>query len=103
MIKAGKVLAALGIAIALSLWPGESIAGGGNMKCAKRDTVASGSSVISKVIAKFYAEVAWELKAVNKYGPLWYSWWAADNHRFSCRKKGARITCVARGKPCRLL
>lgn len=98
-IKTGIALAALGIAFALTL-PADANAG---MTCAKRDTVATGSSVVLPFLAKIDAEIAWELKAVNKYGLLWYSWWAADNHRFSCKTRGKRTICVARGKPCRLL
>lgn len=100
--KTGIALAALGLAFTLTLPTDESLARGG-MKCAKRDTVATGSSVVHQRLAKIDAEVAWELKVVNKYGLLWYSWWAADNNRFSCKTRGRRTVCVARGKPCRLL
>lgn len=94
--------ATLCIAFTILLWPGESQAGSG-MTCAKRDTVATGSSVIHERLAKIDAEVAWEIKVVKKYGLLWYSWWAADNNRFSCKTSGRRTFCVARGRPCRLL
>ncbi len=90
------------IAFTILLWPGESHASGG-MTCAKRETVATGSSVIHERLAKIDAEMAWELKVVKKYGLLWYSWWAADNNRFICKTRGRRTSCVARGKPCRLL
>ena len=94
--------ATLCIAFTILLWPGESHAAKG-MTCAKRDTVATGSSVIHRRLAKIDAEVAWEIKVVKKYGLLWYSWWAADNNRFSCRDRGNRTICVARGRPCKLL
>jgi hypothetical protein len=80
-----------------------SLAGNGNRTCAKREMVATGSSTIARPLAKIDAEVAWEIKVVEKYGLLWYSWWAAKNHRFHCKTKGRRTTCVARGTPCRLL
>lgn len=91
-----------GLAFVLAVSAGESFAGSG-MTCAKRETVATGSSVIHKRLAKIDAEMAWELKVVKKYGLLWYSWWAADNNRFICKVRGPRTICTARGKPCRLL
>ncbi len=98
----GIALSVLGLAFTLTLPMGESLASSG-MKCAKREMVATGSSVIHQRIAKIDAEFAWELKVINKYGLLWYSWWAADNNRFICKTRGKRTTCIARGKPCRLL
>ncbi len=94
--------AILCIAFTSMLWVGESHAGS-SMTCAKRDTVATGSSVVHERLAKIDAEVAWEIKVVKKFGLLWYSWWAADNNRFICKASGRRTICVARGRPCRLL
>ena len=101
-IKTGIALLALGLAFALALPAVESFASGGRT-CAKREMVATGSSSLHQRLAKIDAEIAWELKVINKYGLLWYSWWAADNHRFSCKTRGRRNICVARGTPCRLL
>lgn len=98
----GIAVSVVGLAFAFTLPASESFAGRG-MTCAKRETVATGSSVVHQRLAKIDAELAWELKVVSKYGPLWYSWWAANNSRFICRTRGRRTTCIARGTPCRLL
>jgi hypothetical protein len=101
IITVGSALA-MGLAFMLAL-PASDASASGRMKCAKRETVATGSSIIHRMLAKSDAEVAWELKVVEQYGPLWYSWWASENHRFTCRQRGRRTICVARGRPCRLL
>ena len=98
----GLATVVLGFSLGLALPASDVLAGGKGWKCAKREIVATGSSVIAKKLAKIDAEIAWEIKAVSKYGPLWYSWWAANNYRFRCRSDGYRTTCVARGAPCRL-
>jgi len=86
----------------LALPAQDTLAGSRGWTCAKREMVATGSSTIAERLAKIDAEVAWEFKVVRKYGPLWYSWWAANNNRFRCKTKGRRTICVARGTPCRL-
>ena len=105
MIPSGIHLAALGFALALALPAGDALAGGQVTHCAKRETVATGSSIFHQRLAKIDAEIAWEIKAVKKYGLLWYSWWAANNNRFRCKTTGQHNIhiCVARGTPCRLL
>jgi len=103
MIPAGIPLAALGLAFTLALPAPDTLAGSRDLTCAKREIVATGSSIIAKPLAKIDAEIAWELKVVNKYGLLWYSWWASKDHRFRCKSNGRRTVCVARGTPCRLL
>ncbi len=102
-IRAGIAITALSFAFTLVLPVPDSLAGASGRTCAKREIVAMGSSGIAKMLAKVDAEIAWEIKAVNKHGLLWYSWWAAGNHRFRCRTKDRRTICVARGTPCRLL
>jgi len=102
-IRAGIMMAAFGFALVLALPAPDAFADMRGSTCAKREIVATGSSIIAEKLAKIDAEMAWELKAVSKYGPLWYSWWAAKNNRFRCRTKGQRTTCVARGAPCSLL
>jgi len=99
----GLALAVLGLAFTLALPAGDALARGQNTRCAKHAVVATGSSGLGKMLARMDAEIAWELKAVKKHGLLWYSWWAAKNNAFRCRKKGQRTICVARGTPCRLL
>lgn len=95
-------VAASGFALALAV-PAAPGNAGIATTCARHETVATGSSVVHPRLAKVDAELAWEMKVVGKYGPLWYSWWAAENNRFSCRTRGRRTVCVARGRPCRLL
>lgn len=99
----GLALAVLGLAFTLALPAGDALAGGQITRCARSAVVATGSSGLGKVLARIDAEIAWELKVVNKHGLLWYSWWASRNHSFRCSKKGARTICVARGTPCRLI
>ena len=102
-IPSGFPLAALSLAITLTLPVPDALAGGQKTTCVKRAMVATGSSVLGKGLAKIDAEVAWETKVVRKYGLLWYSWWASKNHRFRCKSNGRRTICVASGTPCRLL
>lgn len=102
-LRESIVILALSLAFNLALPTPDVFADARGSVCAKREIVATGSSVIAKMVAKMDAEIAWEMKAVSKHGLLWYSWWAAKNNRFRCRTKGERTICVARGAPCRLL
>jgi len=103
MTDTGLALAALGLAFTLALPAPDALASGQVTVCAKRPVVVTASSGLGLFFAKIDAEIAWELKVVNKHGLLWYSWWAAKNHSFRCKKRGNRTYCVARGTPCRLI